>query len=201
MNNMIKTASGIGVGLMVILLSTGCSSGPSGDYGGDDCGLYDKLSFRDNGKVYISMKMFGMQMGETAGDYVLDDDKVLVTANNQTTVFTLNDDGDLESSMLGEKIICRQGGGSSGSASTSSDEETSGLSGSFGGMTCMLDKMTFGEDGKVDMYIDNERQAGTYSVDGDRVTLNGQGGSVIFTRNGDNLEATVEGQLTVCTRM
>ena len=89
----------------------GCSSGPSGDFGGDDCGLYDRLSFRDNGRVYITLQLFGVQMGETAGDFTVDDDKVIVTANNQTTVFTLNDDGDLESSMLGEKIVCRKGGG------------------------------------------------------------------------------------------
>lgn len=98
----------------VVVMLGGCSSGPSGDYGGDDCGLYDKLSFRDNGKVYITIELFGVQMGETAGDFTVDDDKVIVTANNQTAVFTLNDDGDLESSMLGEKIVCRKGGGGGG---------------------------------------------------------------------------------------
>jgi hypothetical protein len=113
MNNMMR---GIWLIPLVVLVSGGCSSGPSGDYGGEDCGLYDKLTFRDNGKVYISMKMFGMQMGETAGDYIIDEERIIVTANNQSTIFTLNDDGDLESSMLGEKIICRKGGGSEAAA-------------------------------------------------------------------------------------
>ena len=195
-----KTASGIGVGLLVIFLSSGCSSGPSGDYGGKDCGLYDKLSFRDNGKVYISIKMFGAQIGETAGDYTVDDDKIIVTANNQTTVFTLNDDGDLESSMLGEKIICRKGDGSDSTASAESGKPAF-LSATYGGMACMLDKMTFSKDGKVDMYVDNEHQAGTYSMNGSQVTVNGEGGSIMFTLTGDNLEATIEGQHTVCSRM
>ena len=195
-----KTANGIGVGLLMTCLSYGCSSGPSGDYGGDNCGLYDKLSFRDNGKVYITVKMFGTQMGETAGDYTVDDEKVIVTANNQTTVFTLNDDGDLESSMLGEKIVCRKGGGS-GSTSSAEKEQPAFLTATYGGVACMLDKMTFNKDGKVDMYVDNEHQAGTYSMDGNQVKVNGEGGSVMFTLTGDNLEATIEGQRTVCSKM
>lgn len=195
-----KTASGIGVGLLVTFLFSGCSSGPSGDYGGNDCGLYDKLSFRDNGKVYITVKMFGQQMGETAGDFTVDDDKIIVTANNQTTVFTLNDDGDLESSMLGEKIVCRKGVDSASTASAEKGAPAS-LSATYGGMACMLDKMTFSKDGKVDMYVDNERQAGTYSMNGSQVTVNGEGGSIVFTLAGDNLEATVEGQHAVCSRM
>jgi hypothetical protein len=195
-----KSSSGIGVGVFVIFLSSGCSSGPSGDYGGNDCGLYDKLSFRDNGKVYISVKMFGQQLGETAGDYTVDDNKVIVTANNQTTVFTLNDDGDLESSMLGEKITCRKGGGSS-STGNADKGQPAYLTATYGGMACILDKMTFSKDGKVDMFIDNERQAGTYSMKGNQVTVNGEGGSVVFTLNGDNLETTADGQHAVCSRM
>lgn len=90
------------------LLLAACSSGPSGDYGGPDCGLYDRLSFRDNGKVYITLKMFGIAMGETAGTFTVDQDKVLVTVNNQTTVFTMNRDGDLEATLLGNRILCRK---------------------------------------------------------------------------------------------
>jgi hypothetical protein len=185
---------------LVVLVSGGCSSGPSGDYGGEDCGLYDKLTFRDNGKVYISMKMFGMQMGETAGDYIIDEDRIIVTANNQSTVFTLNDDGDLESSMLGEKIICRKGG-SSGTAAESTSTMSNSLSASYGGMACMLDKLTFSDDGKVDLYIDDEQESGTYIKDGDQVTVTGKGGSVEFTLVGDNLESTFDGQRAVCSKL
>jgi hypothetical protein len=184
-------------GLLLVYLGVlgGCSSGPSGDYGGSDCGLYDKLSFRDNGKVYISIKMFGAQMGETAGDYTVDKDKVIVTANNQTTVFTLNDDGDLEGSMLGDKIICRKGDSKSGNNTVSS------LSDSYGGPACMFDKMSFIGDDKVDLLIDNENVHATYSMKGNQVTVNGQGGSAVFTLNGDKLEATVEGQHAVCAKL
>jgi len=176
----------------------GCSSGPSGDYGGDDCGLYDKLSFRDNGKVYVTMKMFGVQMGETAGDYTVDDDKVIVTANNQNTVFTLNDDGDLEGSMLGEKIVCRKGGGSGSSAG---GKPPTSLSASYGGPACMLDKLSFKDDGKVVLYMEDENQTGTYSMKGDKVTVTGKGGNIVFTLNGDRLETTLEGQHAVCSKL
>jgi hypothetical protein len=94
--------------LCISLLLAACSSGPSGDYGGPECGLYDRLSFRDNGKVYITLKMFGVSMGETAGEFSVDKNKVLVTSNNQTTVFTMNMDGDLEATLLGKRILCRK---------------------------------------------------------------------------------------------
>jgi hypothetical protein len=190
-----------GVLLVSMGVLGGCSSGPSGDYGGSDCGLYDKLSFRDNGKVYISIKMFGAQMGETAGDYTVDKDKVIVTANNQTTVFTLNDDGDLEGSMLGDKILCRKGGGSGGSDAGSGSNKVSSLADSYGGAACMFDKMSFGGGGKVELFLDNESQPGTYSMKENQVTVNAQGGSVVFTLNGDKLEATVEGQHAVCAKL
>lgn len=195
-----KNAYGMGLILLVICVAAGCSSGPSGDYGGDDCGLYDKLTFRDNGKVYISMKMFGMQVGETAGDFVTDDDKIIVTANNQTTVFTLNDDGDLESSMLGDKIVCRKGAGG-GSASGSSSEPATSLSASYGGVACMLDKLSFKDDGNVDLYVDDERRSGTYRMKGDQVSVMIEGNTIDFTLSGDSLGATIEGQKTVCSKL
>ena len=195
-----KSSIGIGVGVFVIFLSTGCSSGPSGDYGGDDCGLYDKLSFRDNGKVYISVKMFGQQLGETAGDYTVDDDKVIVSANNQTTVFTLNDDGDLEGSMLGEKIVCRKGGGGETTSKTTGKSPGS-LSASYGGVACMLDKMSFRDDGNVDLYVGDEKKSGTYKMKGNQVAVMIEGDSIDFTLSGDSMAATIEGQKTVCSKL
>jgi len=185
---------------MVVFVSQGCSSGPSGDYGGDDCGLYDNLAFRDNGKVYITMKMFGVNMGETAGDYTVDDDKVIITANNQTTVFTMNDDGDLEGSMLGDKITCRKGAGKSSAAQPAEQQPTS-LSGSFGGVACMFDKMTFHDGGDVELFVAGDRNDAGYSMKGDKVTINVEGNSVEFTLAGDAMEAVIEGQRTVCSKM
>ncbi len=181
------------------LAVAGCSSGPSGEYGGDDCGLFDKLAFHDNGKVYISAKLFGMPMGETAGDYTVDGKKVLVTANNQTTVFTLNDDGDLEATLLGDKIVCRKGGGSG--KDKSAGKAPKSLTAAYGGVACMFDKMDFSDDGKVTFFMDNEQHPGTYSMNGDEVTVQAQGGAVVFTLDGDNLEATVEGQKAVCSKL
>jgi len=198
--NMKKTVCGIMLVPLAVVVLGGCSSGPSGDYGGDDCGLYDKLSFRDNGKVYLSMRMFGVQMGETAGDYTVDDDKVIVTANNQTTVFTLNDDGDLEGSMLGERIVCRKGAGS-GDSAKSAGKPPASLSASYGGMACMLDKLSFSDDGKVELFIEDEHQTGAYSMKGDQVTVIGKGGTIVFTLNGNNLETMMEGQRAVCSKL
>ena len=175
-----------------------CSSGPSGEYGGADCGLYDKLTFSDNGKVYISMKLFGVQLAETAGDYTVDDDKVIVTANNQSTVFTLNDNGDLESSMLGEKIVCRKGGGVSTKAAARLPDS---LSASYGGRACMLDRMSFSKDGKVLLVVDDARQTGSYRMKGDQVEVTVKGDSIVFTLNGNDLVTTIEGQQTVCSKL
>lgn len=190
-------------GLLLVSLGVlgGCSSGPSGDYGGSDCGLYDKLSFRDNGKVYISMKMFGVQMGETAGDYTVDKDKVIVSANNQTTVFTMNKDGDLEGTMLGDKILCRKGAGDGGGSESAKSAGAAVQSASYGGPACIFDKMSFGNGNKVDLVVDKQNSQGTYSTKGDQVTVTGEGGSVTFTLNGNNLEVTVEGQHAVCSKL
>jgi hypothetical protein len=203
-NNMQKSLCRKILVSLLITASTGCSSGPSGDYGGDDCGLFDKLSFRDSGKVYISMKMFGMDMGETAGDYSVDDRKVIITANNQTTVFTLNDNGDLEGSMLGEKIVCRKGGAKESAGAKpekSGVKDSSSLSGSYGGMACVLDKMSFSDNGQVMLFIDNEQEPGTYRLKGDQVTVTGPGGSMHFTHKGDRLETMIEGQTSVCEKL
>lgn len=195
-----KTAYGLWLIPLMALVSGGCSSGPSGDYGGDDCGLYDKLSFRDNGKVYINMKMFGMEMGETAGEFTTDDDKVIVTSNNQTMVFNLNDDGDLEGSMLGEKIVCRKGGGGDATAKTT-DKAQNSLSASYGGVACILDKMSFRDDGNVDLYVGDEMKSGTYKMKGDQVSVVIEGDSIDFTLAGDSMAATIEGQKTVCSKL
>jgi hypothetical protein len=78
---------------------TACGSGLSGDYGGDEC-LYDKLTFKGDGIVY--MTMFGT---DQAGQYKIDGDRIVVTAGAQSAVFTKNG-RNIEASLLGEKMVC-----------------------------------------------------------------------------------------------
>jgi hypothetical protein len=79
---------------------------------------------------------------------------------------------------------------------------SSGPSGDYGGEDCGLyDKLSFSDDGKVELYMDGERQTGTYRMQGDQVTVNGQGGSTVFTLVGNNLEVTGEGQRAVCSKL
>ncbi len=80
---------------------SGCSSGLSGEYGGDNC-LYE-MNFRPDGAVYI--KFMGM---EVAGQYKIDGDKVAVGApGKEMLVFTRNGDT-LEAGFMGEKMECKK---------------------------------------------------------------------------------------------
>jgi hypothetical protein len=81
------------------ILSTACGSGVVGDYGGDEC-LYDKLSFTDNGTVY--MTIFGT---DQAGQYTIDGDRIVVNVAGQSAVFTKNG-RNLEANLLGDKMVC-----------------------------------------------------------------------------------------------
>ena len=48
----------------------GCSSGITGEYGGDDC-IYD-MTFKSDGKVYVTVTIFGFKSPESAGTYEVD---------------------------------------------------------------------------------------------------------------------------------
>lgn len=79
--------------------ASGSAGGIVGDYGGDQC-LYDKLSFTNNGRVY--MTVFGT---DQAGQYHIDGDRIVVTAGGQSPVFTRNG-SNLEANLLGERMVC-----------------------------------------------------------------------------------------------
>ena len=70
------------------LLLTACGSGLSGEYS-DKAGML-QYDFRSDGKVY--MTTLGIQV---AGEYEIDDDKVIIQGSNGNMVFELRDDGTL----------------------------------------------------------------------------------------------------------
>jgi hypothetical protein len=77
--------------LTVAIAIAGCDSGISisgisGDFGGKEC-MYQKMSFKRDGTVYISV------MGiEQPGQYKLDGDRVVITADGKGIVFTKKGD-------------------------------------------------------------------------------------------------------------
>lgn len=87
--------------IIVGLALGACGSGIAGnDYGGGEC-PYDRISFRDDGVVYLTF--IGV---ESPGTYRTDGDKIAITAaNGQDMVFTRNG-GALEAGPTGEKTIC-----------------------------------------------------------------------------------------------
>ena len=65
----------------------------------------------------------------------------------------------------------------------------------------MLDKMSFRDDGNVDLYVGDEKKSGTYKMKGNQVAVMIEGDSIDFTLSGDSMAATIEGQKTVCSKL
>jgi hypothetical protein len=76
----------ITAGLMLLL--TACSSGLSGQYS-DNSGIM-QYDFRSDGKVYVTT--LGIQ---SAGEYEIDDDKLIIRGNNGNMVFQIKEDDTL----------------------------------------------------------------------------------------------------------
>ena len=89
--------------LSIPLTLTACGSGGiSGEYGGEEC-VYDRLDFRGDGTVYITV--MGM---EQRGEYQVDGDKVsLGAAGGASLVFTRGGDV-LEAGIMGEIMRCEK---------------------------------------------------------------------------------------------
>jgi len=79
----------------------------------------------------------------------------------------------------------------------------SSISGEYGGDDCLFDKLAFDGDNTVFVTMFGTEQAATYRIDGERLILSGAGGQggLVFTRNGNNLEATLMGERMVCTKL
>lgn len=75
----------------------------------------------------------------------------------------------------------------------------SGISGDYGGEKCFFNKLAFQDDGKVYVTFMGMERAGTYTVDGDKVSITmPDGTNTVFTRNGDILEAGMLGDKMEC---
>jgi len=90
----------------VALYLGGCSSGISGEYGGEDC-IYG-MNFKSDGKVYISATVFGIKTPETAGTYEVDGERVIIrSGDGQSIVFRKNDDS-LVTDLMGDEMECKK---------------------------------------------------------------------------------------------
>jgi len=98
----IKTASLF----FVVLYLGGCSSGISGEYGGDDC-IYG-MNFKSDGKVYITATIFGVKSPESAGTYEVDGERVIVrSSDGQSVVFRKKGDS-LVTDFIGDEMECKK---------------------------------------------------------------------------------------------
>ncbi|MBT9569446.1 MAG: hypothetical protein IV085_14245 [Thiobacillus sp.] len=98
MNHVIKLA----LTAAAISFLTGCGTGISGDYGGNDC-LYQKISFKKDGTAYITM------LGsEISAPYKVDGDKVSIIVQGTGIVFTKNGDVLEAGELLGQKMVCKK---------------------------------------------------------------------------------------------
>ncbi len=78
----------------------------------------------------------------------------------------------------------------------------SAISGDYGGDDCLYDKLTFAGDDNVYVTMFGIEQAARYRIDGERVIVTaGDGQSMVFTRNGKNLEASLFGERMICTEL
>ena len=73
----------------------------AGEYAGDEC-IYDKMDFRGDGTVYITV--FGT---EQKGEYTVDGDKVTVGAAGQGLVFTKKGSA-LVATVGGDEMTCEK---------------------------------------------------------------------------------------------
>lgn len=88
--------------LLTPLAIAACGGGGiSGEYGGEEC-IYDKMDFRGDGSVYITV--FGT---EQKGEYTVDGDKVTVGAGGQGLVFNKKGNA-LVATIGGDEMTCEK---------------------------------------------------------------------------------------------
>ena len=172
-----------------------------GDYTGTGNSFFEKLSFRSGGKVRITFA--GMTK---VGTYEIDGKEVLITAGNETNVFTIDAQGCVVGGGFlgkyckgGDKAAKSDGAQQGGTASRSKPTALSGIYKT--GNREMSIALHFKPDQKVRLTVDGtkakkESVDATYKVAGDRVTISAPDGSppLVLTRNGNTLEGAPEGE-------
>lgn len=105
--------------------------------------------------------------------------------------------------ILAAAVVCAACGGSNGEAggAGAAVAAASGLAGDYGGDQCLYDKLTFTDSGMVYLTMFGTDQAGEYKIDGERVVVTAGGQSMVFTKNGRDLEANVLGDRMVCAAL
>lgn len=69
----------------------GCSSSFEGEYIAEDCLFLEKMVFNGKDTVYVTGGAFGMK-NEKAGTYKIDGDKINISIDQKSTVFTKQGD-------------------------------------------------------------------------------------------------------------
>ena len=179
-----------------------------GEYLGTGNSFFEKLSFRQGGKVRVTF------MGMTkVGTFEVEDKEVLITVGNETNVFTLDDQGCVVGGGLLGKYCkggeSRKGGdkaAKSESPDTGNSARSSGKATKLSGvykagnpeMTIALD---FKPEERVRVTVSGTRakkesRDATYKATGDRVTITVPDGSppLVLTRKGNTLEGAPEGE-------
>lgn len=179
-----------------------------GDYIGTGNSFFEKLSFRSGGKVRITFA--GMTK---VGTYEIDGKEVLITAGNETNVFTIDEQGCVVGGGLIGKY-CKGGsaqedqtkasrGGSADKPGTKGPgNRPAALSGIYkAGNREMNIALDFKPDQKVRVSVSGTRAKkesvdATYRVAGDQVTVSAPDGSppLVLTRKGNTLEGAPAGE-------
>jgi hypothetical protein len=74
------------------------------------------------------------------------------------------------------------------------------VSGKYGGDNCLFE-LDFRDDSTVYVSTFGMEQPATYKMDGDKVSVQMPNGGVVFTRNGDTLEAGMLGEKMECKKL
>lgn len=76
-----------------------------------------------------------------------------------------------------------------------------GISGDYGGEDCLYQKVSFKKDGTAYITMFGSEISAPYKVDGDKISVIVQGAGIVFTKNGDVLEAGLLGEKMVCKKL
>ena len=187
--------------LLALALTTACGGGGvQGLYSGGDDAFFQSLEFKSDGKVEITFMGMARE-----GTYVIEDDRVKVTASGDTQIFKIRDDGCLAGGGL-VGTYCkggeRSGVATSGSSGEGSDSGTlagrGGLRGTYeAGNEAMRISLRFQDAQRVRVMVmspgANNAADGSYTVTGDRVVITADGEAMTFARQGDALVGDFDG--------